>query len=858
MKRKVIVGLIAIVAIVTVVIFTVGIEKKSRVPKITPTPTQTGTPLPAVTSTNSYFDDEPEPRAMFYAQNTRDWNTFKETEKINLGGITAGNHSIIFKTEGLKYGAADLDYFTLSTNQPNQKERSAARENNVFDADDALSPISSDDEEFLDAVEFKTFLFFYENTDERGFTIESTAWSIGSSASSGFYLTSIPIAIGRGWISYEDGYQRVNTTLNSYYDNPDDPNDFFVDSEHGFFPHWFDQETGDWSGVDCFSSIDTAILMAGVLTVRQYFADTEIETVAAKLYEDVDWEWMLNGDDTLSMGWRPDTGFHSAKWQGYNEGMIAVLLAMGSPTHPIPEESWDAWARTYRHGEYEHGNQSYKFVESTSTSLFTYQYPHIWFDFRKKADKRRINYFQNSVNATLENRAYCIDNPNNHKGYGPNVWGVTACECPLHDSNYGAHGPRQDDDGTIAPAGAGGSIIFTPRESIEALRYMKEAYGDRLWGKYGFKDAFNLDIDWFSPTYIGIDQGAILTMIENHRSGLVQSLFMQNECAKKAMQKVGFTDMDTTPPAITRVEKKNNKVVARVIDNTCVRSVVLHWNDSKVEMIQKGQNYSAEGPEGLYYIRAEDGSGNVATSRVFRSFETPEPPKEEKITLPPDAPPDSLLVDSFDDCLSKSRTGAWHGGVSTPEDCVIMFDRSVNRGETGCSMKIRYNVEKKGACNGAWIKLDNLNLRKYKELIFWIKRDEREGYTTTFKIELKSKNGQVEYTVRGVTDSWKRITVPLNEFKAPAWASEIDWSDITEFTIVFEDRRVTDKNGVIYIDDVYFTPEINEERATMITPTSATTPEGGMPGFEAVFIIAGLLAIAYLLRGRKGKKGEKE
>ncbi len=165
--------------------------------------------------------------------------------------------------------------------------------------------------------------------------------------------------------------KKKNPSINIYYDDPDDSDDFFVESEHGFFPHWFHQETGKWN--------------------------------------------------------------------------------------------------------------------------FTYQYPQIWFDLRDKWDRAGINYFQNSKNATLENRAYCIENPNNHKGYGTNVWGLTACECPLHDSNYGAHGPRQDDDGTIAPAGAGGSMIFTPRESIEALRYMKEAHGDLFWGKYGFKDAFNLE-----------------------------------------------------------------------------------------------------------------------------------------------------------------------------------------------------------------------------------------------------------------------------------------------------------------------------------------------------------------------------
>ncbi len=173
-----------------------------------------------------------------------------------------------------------------------------------------------------------------------------------------------------------------------------------------------------------------------------------------------------------------------------------------------------------------------------------------------------------------------------------------------------------------------------------------------------------------------------------------------------------------------------------------------------------------------------------------------------------------------------------------------MFDSSVNRGETGCSMKVRYNVEKKGAYNGAWIKFDNLNLRQYEKLVFWVKGDENEGYTTTFKIELKSPNGQVEYVVKGVTSSWSRMVVPLNEFTTPAWASEIDWGDVTEFTIVFEDSHVTNKEGTIYIDDIYFTPKAIDEEET-------PSEDHSTPGPEAIFAIAGLLAVASILRRRR-------
>jgi hypothetical protein len=744
------------------------------------------------------------------------------------------------------------------------------------------------DDQFLDSLEYQTFLFFYENTDARGFTIESTAWPIGSSASSGFYLTSIPIAIERGWITYDEGYERVLNTLNSYYDDPADPHDFYVECVHGFFPHWFNQDTGKWNGIDCYSSIDTAILMAGVLTVRPYFADTEIEQLATKLYEAVDWAWMLNGGDTLSMGWRPDTGFLAARWQGYNEGMLAVLLAIGSPTHPIPEVSWDAWTSTYNHVEYTHQNERYKFVESTSTSLFTYQYPHIWFDFRGKADKRGINYFLNSFNATRENRAYCLDNPNHHRGYGQNAWGLTACECPRHTSNYGAHGPRQDDDGTIAPTGAGGSIIFTPVESIAALHYMKDIYGSGLWGKYGFKDAFNPDLEWFSPTYIGIDQGALLTMLENYRSGLVQGLCMQNECAKRAMQKAGFTRVDTTPPTITRIQEEMDKITVNVQDNTGVQSVVLHMNlklggataDSTIKeasrpMTRDGKRYFLAGVQTQqsdqlqgdivlsYYIEAADISGNIARTRTIYPG-TNQSPKGGPMPL--EFPSDSLLVDNFDDCMSKHGAGAWHGGSSTPEDCVLMFDRSVNHGTDGCSMKIRYNVMKAGAYNGIWIRLNTLDLRNYGEIVFWLKGDKNEGYTDTFKIELKDSSRVVVYVVKGVTGDWGEITIPLNKFTPPEWSSGIDWSAVNEMTLVFEDGRVTDKDGALYLDDIYFTKKTPVATApptrpptympaTTTTPTTPPfqTPSPNEPGFDARITIAGLIAIACLIKRKRGK-----
>jgi hypothetical protein len=673
-----------------------------------------------------------------------------------------------------------------------------------------LPHFSKDAQALLDVVQRHTFLFFWEQTDERGFTIESTAWPIGSIASSGFYLTSIPIAIERGWVLYEDGRDRVLTTLRSYAD--------FVENEHGFFPHWFDQETGKWNGVDVFSSIDTAILMAGVLAVRQYFAglegavEQEIVGIATDLYEAVDWDWMTNKGCTLTMGWRPDTGFHPARWTGYNEGTLAVLLALGSPTHPITkqrcDDPWQEWARAYNWAEYVYGDQTYRFIESTSTSLFTYQYPQIWFDLRDKKDSFLIDYFRNSRMASLENRAYCMENPGGYIGYGPDLWGLTACECPLHDTYYGAHGPRQEDDGTVAPTGVISSIVFTPEETIAALVYMYETCAEKLWGRYGFRDAFNLNIEWFSPTYIGIDQGAILTMIENYRTGFVWSLFMQNEYAKEALRRAGFVGADSTPPAIVHgpfLADRSPVIKVKVTDNTGVDSVALYFNDAVVNMHKNGLLYTAQIPVEVtrYRVEATDVNGNLAVVEYNRGrIPWVHTVKEPSRWVPEDAPLGATLIENFDDCcVCRYSLGAWYGGTSMPQDALVMLDGEVKRGEVGCSLKIAYNVQS-GMFNGAWIKLNGLDLRDSGELVFWVKGDESKGYTTTFKIELKSTGGRAEYVVEGVTELWKQVAIPLNEFAA----YNIDWSNVAELSVIFEDWRATQKRGVIYIDDIYLTP----------------------------------------------------
>jgi hypothetical protein len=222
--------------------------------------------------------------------------------------------------------------------------------------------------------------------------------------------------------------------------------------------------------------------------------------------------------------------------------MILYVLALGSPTFPIPASAWSAWTSGYR-WETHYGMSFVPFPP-----LFGHQYTEVWVDLRGIQDaymrSRGIDYFENSRRATLANRAYCMANPMGWEGYGPNVWGLTASDTP---TGYKARGapPAQNDDGTIAPTAPGGSIAFTPDESIAALRHMYDEYRTRIWGPYGFRDAFNLEADWFDTDYIGIDQGPILLMIENYRTEGVWNRFMQNEDVLGGLERAGFQKTGT-------------------------------------------------------------------------------------------------------------------------------------------------------------------------------------------------------------------------------------------------------------------------------------------------------------------------
>lgn len=416
---------------------------------------------------------------------------------------------------------------------------------------------------FLDSLSRDTFRYFWEQAEPSNGLVPDR-WptpSFSSIAATGFGLTSYLVGVERGWVQRDEAATRVLTTLRFFRQAPMGEAEAGTTGHHGFFYHFLDMKTGLRFQQVELSTIDTGLLMAGILSCQSYFdgeseTETAIRDAADSLYRAVDWNWAMNGKPVMSMGWHPERGFLDATWRGYNEAMILYVLALGSPTHPVPAETWNAWTETYQWGN------SYGQDHVNFGPLFGHQYSHMYIDFRGIQDaymrSKGMDYFENSRRATLANRAYCIDNPAGWKGYGDRVWGLTACDGPgneqanpnVHFTGYHARGAAQwyvEDDGTLAPTAAGGSIPFAPEVCIPALQQMRRQFGDRLYGPYGFRDAFNLSIvrrdgteGWFDPDYLGIDQGPILIQAENYRSGLVWEVMKRNPYIREGLRRAGF------------------------------------------------------------------------------------------------------------------------------------------------------------------------------------------------------------------------------------------------------------------------------------------------------------------------------
>jgi len=358
---------------------------------------------------------------------------------------------------------------------------------------------------------------------------------ISSIASVGFGLSALPIGAERGWISREEALERADGTLKTLL--------YHCDHVNGFFYHFLCMNTAKRARKSEVSIIDTAILLTGAIVAGEYFGGRIMET-ARLLYERAVWSWYRDSSNNLFyMGYTPEKGF-SGWWDFYAEQLMAYILGAGSPTYPVPGDMFYSFA-CYSADQ----GREREFIQSWFGSLFTYQFSHAWVDFRGKRDQRGIDWWENSIKATLENRAYCIEMSKTYKTLHENSWGLTSCDGPFgYQGRYGAAPSALLDDehivdGTVPPAGAAGSIVFTPDESIQALEYYYSNH-PRLWGKYGFLDAYNLDVipHWYSEHVIGINKGITLLMIENYRTGLVWDLFMKNPWVKNGIKAVGLED----------------------------------------------------------------------------------------------------------------------------------------------------------------------------------------------------------------------------------------------------------------------------------------------------------------------------
>ena len=426
----------------------------------------------------------------------------------------------------------------------------------------------------VEELQKRTFNYFWELADSTNYQIPDRypTLTFSSIAATGFGLSAYIVGAEKKYVTREAAADRTLKTLQVLWNLQQGTETSGVSGFKGFFYHFLTLDKATRFKDVELSSIDTGLLMAGILSAMSYFDknnETEkmIRQTADALYRRVEWDWMMNGNETMSMGYHPQGtpgaspkhGFIPAQWKGYNEAMVLVIMAMGSPTHPIDSTAWTTWCSTYPWDSFQ-GQENVQF-----DPLFGHQYSHVWIDFRGIQDPymkaKGIDYFENSRRATISNRNYCIANPLGAKGYGEWCWGLTACDGPASTKmnvdgkqwtfyDYRARGAasiQTVDDGTIAPTAAGGSYPFEPALCDSTLQYMWNTYYQDLVGEYGFKDAFNLTYvtdetpnGWFDVDYLGIDQGPILLMIENHQSELIWNVMKKNPYIVAGLKKAGF------------------------------------------------------------------------------------------------------------------------------------------------------------------------------------------------------------------------------------------------------------------------------------------------------------------------------
>jgi hypothetical protein len=429
----------------------------------------------------------------------------------------------------------------------------------------------------VEDVQHRTFRFFWDLGNPANGLVPDR-WptpSFSSIAAVGFGLTAYGVGVERQWITRDQAIDRTLATLRFFDTAPQGEAGVGMSGHRGFFYHFLDMKTGTRHGTNELSTVDTTLLIGGVLFAQSYYdradpREAEIRALAERIYRRVEWDWPRPRPPKIAMGWKPEEGMLKYDWDGYNEALLVYILALGSPTHPVGRDAYDAWTRTYDRSWGTFHGQEYL----TFPPLFGHQYSHVWLDLRGVQDDymrtRGIDYFENSRRATLAHRAYAIANPMGWKGYDADVWGLTASDGPVDATlpykgeprlfrTYTARGVGREyqiDDGTIVPTAAIASMPFAPEVVIPAVQAMHARYGKQAYGQYGFLDAFNPSFDftnvklqhgkiidgvWVDGDYLGIDQGPIVLMIENHRTGFVWSVMRRNPHIVRGLKRAGFT-----------------------------------------------------------------------------------------------------------------------------------------------------------------------------------------------------------------------------------------------------------------------------------------------------------------------------
>lgn len=413
----------------------------------------------------------------------------------------------------------------------------------------------------LDSLQYTSFQYFWNEVNPANGLIKdrSTPGSPASIAATGFGLSAICIGVDHGWITRAQARARVLTTLNTFWSKPQGPTAIGTIGYKGLYYHFLDMNSGLRTWESELSTIDTALLFAGILDAKQYFdtadpTEEQIRALADSIYRRADWSFVRDTvQGGIRMGWKPVSGFSGfGRWIGYNEAMIMYVMAIGSPTHPIPGSDWNVWISGYNWMT----QNGYSFV--ICPPLFTHQYSHCWIDFRGIQDVymrfRGITYFENSRRATLAQKAYARVNGFHWFGVSDSLWGFTASDDP---DGYAAHGapPPQSENGTITPTAPISSLPFAADSVWSCIRNLYTNYKVfPLWGRYGFTDAFNIQRGWVGQDYLGIDQGPITMMIENYRSQRVWMRFMQNADIQRGLTLADFQPVATgvgEPPHAT-------------------------------------------------------------------------------------------------------------------------------------------------------------------------------------------------------------------------------------------------------------------------------------------------------------------